>query len=70
MSRFTKKAKIGGLSLTRAEGDQFYIIVGDERIDVEIVQIAGKACRVAIKASDKVKIGRLETEGKKHHRFG
>lgn len=59
MSRFTKKAKLRGLVITRKEGDQILINNGELRI--EVVEVKGTCVRLAFQASREVTISRAET---------
>ena len=46
---FSRKSKIGGLLLTRREGELIYINRGE--VIIEVVEIRGKVIRLAFKAS-------------------
>ena len=55
---FKKKSKLGGLLITRKEGDTVYINRGE--VIIEVVEIKKNAIRLAFKARGDVLISRGE----------
>ena len=58
MSNFTKKSQLGGLMLTRREGEAISVNHGE--IYIEIVEVRGHYVRLAFKASKEISIQRAE----------
>jgi carbon storage regulator CsrA len=63
MSKFTKRATIKGLVITRKEGDQ--ILVNHGEIRIEVVEVKGKCVRLAFQAAKDVTIHRAEASAEK-----
>lgn len=58
--KFQKHSKMGGLMISRKEGQGILINHGELRI--EIVEVRGKYVRLAFKGSKEIQIGRAEAE--------
>lgn len=58
MNGWNRKATIGGLLITRKEGQKMTINYGE--LVIEVVQIKGKTVRLAFNASKEISIQRLE----------
>lgn len=56
MSRFKKRAELRGLVITSKESEQ--VIVNNGELLIEIVEIKGKAVRLAFQASSEISIRR------------
>lgn len=59
MSSWTKRSSIGGMVMTRKQGDQIAINRGE--VIIEVVEIRGNSVRLAIKANKDIQINRTET---------
>ena len=59
MSNFTKKSQLGGLMLTRREGESISVNHGE--IFIEVVEVRGHYVRLAFKANKEISIQRTET---------
>jgi len=58
MPQFKKRATMGGLMMTRKEGQR--VVVNHGEITIEIVEIKGKYVRLAFKANKEIEIQREE----------
>ena len=58
--KWKKKASIKGLCLTRKEGDK--VVVNKGELIIEIVELRGKAVRIAFQGSKEILIERAEVK--------
>lgn len=65
MSKFSKESKVGGLLITRKEGEQIAINGGE--LIIEVVEIQASRVRLAFQAPRDIKIQRAEEAEKERH---